>query len=392
MNVCMLTASLSPLGGGVFFALHGLATALHRPPGTSVAVVGLCERSGAADPADWQPLPMAACGVRGPKSWGYSSALAPALDAARPDVTHVHGLWMYPSLVNLLQARRGRPYVISPHGMLDPWAVANAGWKKRIALRLYEGAHLNRAGCLHALCAAEMRSIRDFGLKNPVCVIPNGVDLAANEPDRAGKPDWADSVPPGARTLLFLGRVHPKKNLAALLRAWACVRRRRVPGAESWHLVIAGWDQNGHRRELATLAGEMGIAGAITFAGPQFGAAKRRSYGAADAMILPSLSEGFPMAVLEAWCAGLPVLMTAECNMPDGFTAGAALPIATGPEAMADALADFLALDDRTRTAIGRRGRRLVEDRFTWPKVAADMDAVYRWLAGGGARPGCVVP
>jgi poly(glycerol-phosphate) alpha-glucosyltransferase len=391
MNICMLTASVSPMGGGVFFALRGLATALHHPPDRSVSVVGLCDRLRDEDLAAWYPLPLAACQVRGPRSWGFSGGLTSALRAAHAELTHVHGIWMYPSLANLLQARAGRPYVISPHGMLDPWAVANAGWKKRIARRFYEGAHLNGAGCLHALCESELQSIRAFGQRNPVCVIPNGVDLGANEPIPDGKPDWSEAVPAGSRTLLFLGRVHPKKNLPALLHAWALLRRRKVPGAAGWHLVIAGWDQNDHRRELVALAGELGIADAITFAGPQFGVAKRLSYGAVDGMILPSLSEGIPMAVLEAWCAGLPVLMTPECNMPAGFDAGAALRIATDPASIADGLADFVALDDEARRAIGKRGRQLVEDRFTWPKVAAEMSAVYRWLIGGGNRPGCVV-
>lgn len=391
MNICMLTSSVSPIGGGVFFALHGLATALHHSPARSVSVVGLCSGLGDGDLAAWQPLPIAACEVVGPRSWGYSGGLAPALRTAQADLTHVHGMWMYPSLANRLQAHDGRPYVISPHGMLDPWAVANAGWKKRIALLLYERAHLNGAGCLHALCESELRSIRAFGQKNPVCVVPNGVDLAGNEPVHDGTPDWSASVPPGARVLLFLGRLHPKKNLPALLRAWALLRQRKVPGAADWHLVIAGWDQNDHRHALAMLGEELEIASSITFAGPQFGIGKRLSYGAADAMILPSLSEGFPMAVLEAWCAGLPVLMTPECNMPIGFAAGAALEIATDPSSIASGLADFFALDDEARRAIGKRGRQLVEDRFTWPKVAAEMSAVYRWLVGGGDRPSCVL-
>jgi glycosyltransferase involved in cell wall biosynthesis len=391
MKICMLSASVSRLGGGVFSALRGLATALHNPPDFAVSVIGLRDRLTDEDRPEWQPLSPTACDILGPRSWGFSGDLAPALRSADADLTHVHGLWMYPSLANLMQARRGTPYVISTHGMVDPWAVANASWKKRLALRFYEDAHLHGAGCLHALCEPELRSIRAFGLKNPVCIIPNGVDLIENEPDHSGKPDWSDAVPPGRKTLLFLGRVHPKKNLAALLRAWELVRQRKAPGAADWHLVIAGWDQNNHRQELAALAEELGITDSITFASSQYGVAKRRTYGAADGAVLPSLSEGFPIAVLEAWCAGLPVLMTPECNMSVGFDAGAALRIAPDPASIADGLADFFALDDEARRAIGRRGRQLVEDRFTWNKVAYEIGGVYRWLAGGVDPPACVM-
>jgi poly(glycerol-phosphate) alpha-glucosyltransferase len=391
MKICMLSASVSRLGGGVFSALRGLATALHNPPDFAVSVIGLRDRLTDEDRPEWLPLSPTACDILGPRSWGFSGDLAPALRSADADLTHVHGLWMYPSLANLMQARRGMPYVISTHGMVDPWAVANASWKKRLALRFYEDAHLHGAGCLHALCEPELRSIRAFGLKNPVCIIPNGVDLIDNEPDHSGKPDWSDAVPAGRKTLLFLGRVHPKKNLAALLRAWALVRQRQAPGAADWHLVIAGWDQNNHRQELAALAEELGITDSITFASSQYGVAKRRTYGAADGVVLPSLSEGFPIAVLEAWCAGLPVLMTPECNMSVGFDAGAALRIAPDPASIADGLADFFALDDEARRAIGRRGRQLVEDRFTWNKVADEIGGVYRWLAGGGDPPASVV-
>jgi glycosyltransferase involved in cell wall biosynthesis len=111
--------------------------------------------------------------------------------------------------------------------------------------------------------------------------------------------------------------------------------------------------------------------------GPQFGAQKLASYAAAHAFILPSLSEGLPVAVLEAWSHWLPVLMTAGCNLPEGFEAGAALPVEPAPDSIAAGLRTLASLSDSALAEIGLRGRRLVERKFTWSAVAAQLRAVY---------------
>jgi poly(glycerol-phosphate) alpha-glucosyltransferase len=386
----MLTPSVSRLAGGVFPALRGLALALHHPPDLDVSIVGLRDPMTDQDRATWNPLPLEVCETRGPRSWGFAGNLVPVLRSAHADLTHIHGLWMYPSLANLIQARRGMPYLISPHGMLDSWALANANWKKRIALSLYEAAHLNGAGCIHALCEAELHAIRAFGLRNPVCVIPNGVDLVEQSDTYGERPDWLKQIPAGSRILLYLGRLHPKKGLDALLSAWSLARQRQSPGASDWHLVIAGWDQGNYRHELEIRAADLKILDSVSFPGPQFGAAKETTYAHAHALVLPSLSEGMPMAVLEAWSAGLPVLMTQECNLPEGFVKGAARRIMPDPLSIADSLAELFALDDKARQDMGGRGRGLIEDRFAWYRVANEMGAVYRWLSGSGAPPACV--
>ncbi len=145
---------------------------------------------------------------------------------------------------------------------------------------------------------SEARAIRSYGLRNPVCVIPSGVDLPADDPP--GPPAWAPEAG-GHRVLLFLGRLHPKKGLLNLVRAWAKVQADRPAGAADWVLVIAGWDQGGHEARLRRLIDELGAAGTIRLVGPQFGDQKAASLAFADAFVLPSLSEGLPVAMLEAW-------------------------------------------------------------------------------------------
>jgi poly(glycerol-phosphate) alpha-glucosyltransferase len=158
-----------------------------------------------------------------------------------------------------------------------------------------------------------------------------------------------------------------------------------------WSLTIAGWDQRSHEAELRALVRELGVADDVRFAGPMFGDDKTAALFDADAVALPSLSEGMPMVVLEAWAHGRPVLMTTACNLPEGASAGAAVIVDPGMEDMAEGLAQLVSMSDGERTAMGQRGRDLVERQFSWPKIAAEMLTVYRWVVGGGARPQCIV-
>src|SRR5476651_1830242 len=121
-----------------------------------------------------------------------------------------HGLWMYPTMVALAwHQRTRRPFIINPHGMLDSWAINNSYWKKRIAGFFHENAGLRKAACLRALCPSEASSIRAYGLRNPICVIPNGMDLPGESV--ASPPPWEGRVAVGRKILLYLGRIHPKK-------------------------------------------------------------------------------------------------------------------------------------------------------------------------------------
>jgi poly(glycerol-phosphate) alpha-glucosyltransferase len=270
--------------------------------------------------------------------------------------------------------------------MLDAWALQNSGWKKRLAATFFENENLKSAACLHALNPAEEMSIRDYGYRGPVCVIPNGVDLPASDEAPPEMPWWNKSAPQ-VKTLLYLGRVHPKKGLPNLLLAWS---RLEPDFHRSWRLVIAGWDENGHQLALRRMTTALRIEQSVFFPGPLFGDEKRGAYYYCDGFVLPSLSEGLPMVVLEAWACGKPVLMTAKCNLPEGFEAGAAVCIEPSEESIAEVLGNFMTTGEAERAAIGANGRTLVGRRFAWPVIAADMAGVYRWVVGVGPRPALV--
>ena len=281
-----------------------------------------------------------------------------------------------------------RPYIVHLHGMLESWALQNAKWKKRIAALRYENRHLGGAACLRALCEAEAQSVRAYGMRNPICVIPNGVDL----PDLSETPTpQARPFAEGQKVLLYLGRLHPKKNVSNLIRAWKQILDSYPPARASLLLAIAGWSQGGYEAQLRQLTTDLGLLSSVVFLGPRFGTEKDECYRGCDAFIMPSLSEGLPMTVLEAWAYAKPVLMTPECNLPEGFAAGAALQIGTGPEEIAGGLKQMIEMSDDDRRAMGNRGRNLVATKFSWPRIGEQMRSVYEWMLSGSPLPEVVV-
>ena len=440
MKVGVVTGSVSQLGGGLLDCVRAPALELGRR-GVEQKVFALRDRQTEKELPGWAPLRPEVFSALGPRSIGFSPGLRRALMKSGCDLVHTHGIFLWISgHVNDWHRKTGCPYIVSPHGMLDPWALRNSAWKKRIAARLFEDRHLHEAACLHALNEAEAEAMRAYGLRQPIAVIPNGVSFP-----RGGKEDgrWemgdggcgkaesekrnSESNPSAKKLLLFLGRLHPKKGLGELIEAWA-----RTPGRKGWTLVIAGWGEPKYverLRELARARGlrwemgdgrwEMGnggeakaesgkrkaetslstisdlpssneTEGEICFAGQAFGAEKERLLAAADGFVLPSHSEGMPVAVLEAWSHGVPVVMTAACNLPEGFAAGAALEVRLGT-GLAEGLERFTTMGEEERREMGRRGRKLVEERFTWEEVAGKFLEMYRWVLGHSTqKPGFV--
>lgn len=375
-----LTGSISRNAGGLYESVRRLVQSLIRQ-GVDVRVIGMLDEFTATDIGAWSPARVVSCRISRPKAFGYSPDFMRALIAYRPDLTHTHGLWRYPSVATNNYSRTTHsPYLVSPHGMLDPWALRNSRWKKMVAHAFYEGTHLRGAACLRALCESEARAIRQIGLKNPICIIPNGIDPPTDEGQKAA----STKSKVEKKVLLYLGRIHPKKGLVNLLKAWATVPQR------DWILEIVGWDQGGHERDLKALSSVLGVGDSVRFPGPKFGEEKIAYYRDCDGFVLPSFSEGVPMVILEAWVHGRPVLMTPECNLPEGFTAGAALRIETNVESIAQGLRNLFAMSTVECAEMGARGLQLARSRFSWPLIANELKQVYEWMLGGGSAPSCL--
>ncbi len=369
LRIGLLTASASRAGGGVFEAVVAQA-ALIRAAGGEAPVFALADAMSAEDAVRFAPGRVSHARVRGPAQIGFAPALLPDLLAAKLDVLHLHGIWMYPSRAGLGWARAtGRPYIVSPHGMLDPWITARGRWKKALARAGYERASWRAATRLHALTTREAGNIARESGRHDALVIPN-----------PGPPAGPAPGPLRAPRLVYIGRIHPKKNLAALVQGW---RLARLP--DGARLTLAGW---GDARDVAPLRALVGNGeGGVEFVGPVYGADKAALLALARFTVLPSLSEGLPMAVLEGWAAGSPALMTAQCNLPEGFAAGAALECGYDARAIAQALEQAFALDEPGWLAMAGAAQTLASGTFGAATVSARWVAAYGEAVAMQRRP-----
>lgn len=390
VKVGYVTASVSRQAGGLFGAVCGLAKAVNCSDKAEVQVFGLRDTFSDKDANNWETVRPQVFDVWGSPALGYAPKMLSAMETEKLDLLHTHGAWMYPSVASHRWAQRcGRPYLISAHGMLDTWALQNSKWKKQVAGWLYEISHLKGAVCLHALCESEAASYRAFGLCNPICVIPNGIDLPFSE--RASFSPWQGQLPVGSKVLLFLGRLHPKKGIEQLIKAWSLACKADGCLSQDWRLVITGWDDGSYETALKSLTDELNATGQVLFTGPLFGAEKQAALDFADAFVLPSLSEGLPMAPLEAWASGVPAIMTEQCNLPEGFEHGAAIGIEPEIDSIKRALHMLFAMSADELKDMGLRGQKLVQKRFTWDCVGAEMCQVYDWILGDSPKPSCVL-
>ena len=384
VNVTFCTNSVSRLGGGVTPAVRELARAL-AAHGVKVRVSALLDRHTATDRAQWEPLAVDTAPVAGPRTLEFAPRMRNQLLRSRCTLYHRHGLWTYPSWAVARAARRNDcPYVVSVHGMLNRPALRVSPLRKRVAGRLFERRFLNEAACVHALSEAEAHACRDYGVSSPIAIIPNGIEPVAPAPETTSP--W----PADRRVLLYLGRLHPIKGLPDLIAAFGAQAARAAAG--NWHLVLAGPDQNNHRRTLESQVAALGIGERILFAGPVHGAEKDAMLQHCSTLVLPSTSEAHAVAVLEAWSHGRPVLVTEACGLPFVEAEGIGLSASGSGAALSEALARLFDLADHERGAMGRRARAYVSAHYRWDEAARKMAGVYRWITGAGECPSWVLP
>ena len=305
-------------------------------------------------------------GISGPAAIGFAPGLAARLTDANIDLLHLHGIWHFPSLAaKRWAAATGHPLVVSPHGMLADWIVGRNRWKKALWERLIERPLWERANAFHALTRNEAEEIRRRTGHSDVRIIPNPappVDMAER-----------GFAPPH---LLYLGRIHPKKNLPALVEAWGQAQVRRQ-GAK---LTIAGWGEQSDVDALISAIAASPARSSIEFVGPVYGEAKQRLIREARYLVLPSFSEGLPMAVLEAWSAGTPTLMSEYCGLPIGLERGAAVDCGTAPTSIAAALGHACEIEAIEWTAQSHAARRLAAEEFGHKTVAKAWHTLYEAL------------
>lgn len=295
--------------------------------------------------------------------------------AMRVDIVHNHSLW---SMVNVgagwvVPGSRAK-LVASPRGTLSPWALARRRDVKRLLWPLQRRV-IARADLLHATSEDEYAEIRARGFAAPVVVIPNGIDLPDLPPDRAGKPE---------RTLLFLGRLHPKKGIDRLMQAW----QRLQDDHPDWRLSVVGRGEPAHERAVRELVRTLALR-RVEFAGPLYGDAKSHAFFDADLFVLPTHSENFGVAVAEALAHGCPAVVSRGAPWSGLAEEGCGWWVRHDVPALAEALGEAMSSPHATLAGMGARGRRWMERDYAWTAVASRMEAAYRWILTGGEPPSC---
>jgi glycosyltransferase involved in cell wall biosynthesis len=298
------------------------------------------------------------------------------------ELVHVHGLWEAHCAAAISISRKlGRPYLVSAHGMLERWALRNKRWKKSLYSALVERRNLRGAACLRALTMSEIADYRRYGLHAPAALIPNGISLPPDvdaEPFYRKFPELA-----GKRLVLFLSRIHYKKGVDILCRAWAAAARE-FPGA---HLVLAGPDYEGTLAHVEALVRKLRLETRVTFTGMLNGPEKWAALAAAELFVLPSHSEGFSVAVLEALAMERPVVITPGCNFPEVAETGGGVEVNPLDRQVEAVLLDMLGRTPEDRAIMGARGLRLVRERFSWQAIGERMADVNDWVLGRGPMP-----
>lgn len=312
------------------------------------------------------------------KGFSFKSELKKLGNNHKFDILHGHGIWQLPvHFMSNWATEVNIPYVISPRGMLEPWALNVGKLKKKLAMAFYQKNDLANATCNHATSQMEFENIRNLGFTNSIAVIPNGIELL-EFPIRKKLENKSE------KTLLFLSRIHPKKGIELLVEAWSIIEKNKKIG---WKVEVAGNGEDSYVKSLSKLISDKGLESEIKIIGPQFGEEKLSAYHHADLFVLPTYSENFGIVVAEALACGVPVITTKGAPWEELITHQAGWWIDIGVAPLVDALEKAISLSDHERYLMGRNGRKLIEDKYSIESVASQMISLYKWILGQGDKP-----
>ena len=292
-----------------------------------------------------------------------------------PGILHGHGIWRVANLFPLFTDREGAARIVySPRGTLSPWSMQHKILVKQPFWRLLQKPALQRCHCFHATAPAEYEDIRRVGLRGPVTIIPNGVDI----PDIP-----ANNI--RRKRVAFLSRIDPIKGLDILLPTWAAI----ADEFSDWDLVIAGPLGNDYADSIQTLAETLN-APRVKFAGQVLGETKHRLLTEASLFVLPSYSENFGMAVAEALAHGTPVITTTETPWSDLHRRNCGWCIAPQQPELEQTLRNAMSRPLESLREMGENGREWMRENYAWDRVAGMMMQTYKWLHDKAPRPDCV--
>lgn len=316
-------------------------------------------------------------------SWGFMKALRVAIKWT--DIVHIHYLYLFTALVTACCCHQyGVPYVLSMHGFLDPYLRKKNRLVKAIYHHLIEQYNWNNAAAIHYHAQEEMALVhKPLKIRAPGVVIPSGLNIEeySNLP-AYGLFRQKYPVLKGKKVLLFLSRINFKKGLDILAKAFGEVVRRR----SDVYLVIVGSDTEGYGDKVKKWLTEEGASDRTIFTGMLLGQDKLSAFRDSDIFVLSSYTENFGIVIIEALACNLPVVISNRVNIwREIIEADAGVVVNCDPKELAQALLKLLDNPRRCRR-LGKNGRRLVEEKFTWDKVTDRMIKVYENILHEGLQ------
>ncbi|MEJ2801437.1 glycosyltransferase [Comamonadaceae bacterium PP-2] len=296
------------------------------------------------------------------KGYGFSPELIKFIRQGGFDIVHLQGIWNFASLAARF-VLRDTPMVVSPRGMLDPWILNRRSTIKKVSSFFVEKPLLNRS-VIHALNENEKTSIKKINNSLNVFVSPNAVTI----PRVVHKNKTGED---GEFIFCYLGRLHEKKGIGELLTAVDVLKKK---GISSFKLGVYGWGDDTYVRSMIEMSRQLSVDDLVSFHGPAYEAEKNAALSQADAFILPSYSEGLPMAVLEAASHRTRIIMTRECNLPEFFDKNAAFEITVDPHSIAEGMSKAMNSSD----VVGENAYSLVKQKYSWDAVLPDLMAGYQ--------------
>lgn len=307
--------------------------------------------------------------------FGCSLNMKKFLSQSNYDLYHTNGLWMYCNHITSSVARKkGKPYIITPHGMLYPQALARSAWKKRLMMRLSFDKDIREASCIHVTCMQEMKYFRDLGYRNPVAVIANPVPI----------PDYVNDISSlrNKKRIGFLGRLHPRKNVKGLIEAWASLGMF----TQNAELYIMGKGDESYEADLKKLVQTLGLTN-VVFTGFVNGREKFEKLVLLSALFVPSDFENFGMIIPEALIAKTPVMASLGTPWEELNSYHCGWWVNNDLKTLARTMEVALSLSDDEIEAMGERGRQLVIEKYRDAHVATQMKQLYEWILYGGVKP-----
>ena len=386
MKVLQVVPSLAPEWGGPVKVVNELAGALEVIGVSSEIISAQGRRVGNPETVTNDiPIHLFETGPIARLWTAHTPGLKKTLARKIPDfdLVHIQELWHYPGYIASKIARsRNVPYIVTIHGELNEWNLQQKRLKKQIYMTAIQRGILQKSAALHAITQAESNRIRQLEIETPVAMIPNGIHTEEfeNLPDRS---QFVSRYPELENKLivLFLGRIQQKKGLDILAQAFGNLVRTR----HDVRLVVAGPDEDNTLTEVKTILKSHGALEKAVFPGMLTGEQKLEALSAADIFALTSYSEGFSVALLEALSAGLPLVITDECNFPEVGDSRAGFVVRPNESETASALMSLLDSAD-LRREMSQNARRLVRSNYTWERIAEKMFTLYENVIAGNFR------